>query len=502
MSVSWRIYTIHKLWPSKREDILATGEFTLYHKKERRKVSGWLPSHHGNIEYHLKLGTPNRNGFAKILAIEHITTSKKMGRPVIKAIANKMSQKSAEKYIQLANEARESMALWTIAVVYPYYKLPNDIQKTFERLTANFSHICQRGDPDAIQRLIYDPEEALATIFKGLKQMGEIPNSEDWTHLNKMMKWQQKTRWDTAAKEKPAWQQVEKYKDLWADMNDIHIAKTLQTHFTKENTTIVQGSPAQSTIPKNAVIVVRSAEDAYKWKTRVDWGQIKLMRKFFSDETYKELGIPDIQTLDINTPHIHVAYAHLWSQEEWTQLMTYNCQKYTIIGRLDQYSRGRGQVFRDMCESNRFNTEMTRHVGAEAIFSETTLEDIDSIVQKHGIVQCFGQRNLDINTGRVQLAKPYRIRTLRPSSDDQRTLLYEEQYTEQTPKPIGVINVRTFHGVRPIAGIYICSEETTPFDIHMARTVCRDALYIIGEQPCMFAFERRPPKRITINPFI
>jgi hypothetical protein len=182
MSVSWRIYTIHKLWPSKREDILTTGEFTLYHKKERQKVSGWLPSHHGNIEYHLKLGTNNRNGIAKILAIEHIATSKKMGRPVIKAITKKMTLKSAEKYIQLANEARESMALWTIAVVYPYYKLPNDIQKTFERLTANFAHICQRGDPDAIQKLIYEPEEALATIFKGLKQMGEIPKAEDWTY--------------------------------------------------------------------------------------------------------------------------------------------------------------------------------------------------------------------------------------------------------------------------------------------------------------------------------
>ena len=498
----WRIYSIQKLWPSRRDDVLPLGNFTLYHRKQKRKVSGWLPSHHGNVEYDLKLGDPNKNGVSKISGIVHIQICKKMGRPLIKTMTKKMSTKAAAAYTALVTKSRESMALWTLAVVYPFYGLPEDIDGSFLRLAGDFSRICTRGHRCARKELIYDLETSQTVINRGLRQMGELPKAETWLTLKELVAWQQKTRWDTASKEKPAYGWVEKYKDKWSDLWDIENTKKMGEHFTKENTTIIQGSPVSSAIPKTAIVVVRSAEDAYKWKTRVDWGQLKIFRKIFASITYEEMGVGDLKPLETGLEHVYIAYAHLWSLDEWIQLLSYNIQSYTIIGRIDQYPKGRGQIFRDMCEAGRFRTEFTRHVGAEAIFTDFTVDDIPEIVKEHAVVQCFGNRHLKVDTGRVQLSRPYRLRTLRPNKVDGRDALYEERYLQQRGQPVQTTNVRSFHGVRPIAGVYICSKETASFDIHMARTVSRDALYIIGEHPCMFSFERRPPKRMTINPFV
>lgn len=496
----WRIFSIQKLWPSRRKDILPTGSFTIYNARHKKKVSGWLPSHHGNVEYALEVSSPNANGVSKIICIKHIQISKKVGRPIIKTMTRKMSQKAAESYVNLAKKSRDSLALWTLSVVYPYYKLPMDIDNAFLKLTDNFSRICTRGDECALDNLIYDFDNAKETINRGLRQMGELPKAETWLHLKKRMAWQQKTRWDTASKEKPDLISVEKYKDKWTDLKHIDWIKKMKKNFTRENTAIIEGSPSSSAIPKNANVLVRSAEDAYKWKTRVDWGNITMFRKHFQEHTYKKMGVLPIEILQPEQEHVYIAYAHLWSVEEWERLLMYNIKSYTIIGRLDQYPRGRGQTFRDMCESGKFNIELARHVGAEAVIVDKTFDDIPDIVKKHGVVQCFGDRNLQLDTGRVQLSRPYRIRTLRPK-EGARTLLYEEQYMEEAIKPVYTVGVKSFHGVRPIAAVYICSERTTSFEIHTARTLCRDALYIIGEQPSMFSFERRPPKRLTINPF-
>jgi hypothetical protein len=129
----------------------------------------------------------------------------------------------------------------------------------------------------------------------------------------------------------------------------------------------------------------------------------------------------------------------------------------------------------------------------------TTMDCIDAIVQKHGTVQCFynGTETLNIDTNRRHLTKPFRIRTLKNKPDDT-SLVHEEETTTGIGKNASVVNVRNFSSIPVNAGIFICSDESRSFDIHVARTHCLQVLYIIGEPPSMIALQRRPPARNTI----
>ena len=68
----WGIYSIHKLYQNKREDLLPCGLFTLYHKKDKVKVSGFLPTHHSDVDFKLKLSKPNDKNIHKIIHIIHM----------------------------------------------------------------------------------------------------------------------------------------------------------------------------------------------------------------------------------------------------------------------------------------------------------------------------------------------------------------------------------------------------------------------------------------------
>lgn len=490
---SGRLQKIEKLLPSRREDILPRGTFTMYNQKKKLSLTGWLPCHDNNICYSIKIG-PEQNGVHKIIQILHMAVSKKKPKQI------QIKTKLPKYYKRVCEYSRHSMALWTLATTHSYYEMPLCIEDAFLQLVQDFTRICLRGHSLCLKRLAYDPEQCYDVINRGLVQMGELPTARTWKELKTILAWQQKTRWDTACKTAVNINGVQKYKNVWARIDDIQMAKDIGKHFVPSNTNIIQGEPCPSIIPKNAVVLFRSLEDVCKWKCSVDWGHLRIQHKRYPEHTYKQLGILDVQALEPKNKHIYIAYAHLWSVEEWASLINSGIDSYTCIGRLDQYPRGRGQTFRDMCLSEKFNMEFCVHDGAESVI-QATLEDIQDIYKQHGVVQCFADRKLDICTGRVKLSNPYRIRTLRPGQT-QKKLLYEEKHTEQKNlQNASCISIKSFQGVRPIACVYVCSEETTAFDIHVARTMARDALYIIGEPPTMFAFERRPPKRVSISPF-
>jgi len=499
--MSWRIFSIQKLWPSSRDDLLPTGEFTLYDKKLKVQVSGWLPCHHGDVGFTLQLSPPNDKGICKIWNVIALCVDKRRGRPILQQISKKMSKKKRELYQILAQKSRESLALWTLAVVYNIYNMPLNINDSFSKVVSDATCLCRRGDPLCLKNTMYNREEAVKVINRALIQMGELPKSLEWTVLEHLIEWQCSTRYDTASKKQPTdVAGVEKYQNKWADIHDINCSRQIATHLRPDNTTLMQGDPSQSKIPEDAIVLVRNTNDAYKWQSTVSKGQLCMMTA--NPKSYKALGVSNVRQLTMNNPHLFIAYAHLWSIEEIMDIFKWSNENYTFIGRLDQYPRGRGQLFRDMCDSNRFDCQLCVHAGAEALYFLETMPEIEPLLKQYGVIQCFSNSDVSIQLNRLQLTKPYRIRTVRPQNEDARTLLFEEHTTVEKKKDSSVVNIRSFHDVRPMAGIIVCSEKTTSFDIHAARTQCKDALYVVGTPPPMFSFKRRPPKRNTINPFI
>lgn len=493
----WGIYNIHTLYENKRPDLLPRGLFTLCCRKQKIKASGFLPTHHSDVNFELLLSKPNDKQIHQILGIIHIKCNKKK-KQKYKQFANKLPKQKQQQYLEKAEHARKSMALWTLATIYTYYTLPTDITGTFNRLVNDFTDICRRGAPDNIRELIYNYEKSVATINRGLLQMGELPKAREWTKLKELQEWQRRTRYSCASYIKPSLTFVENYKGKWVERQDIETHQALVQHFRPDNTNIIQGSPAPSSIPSDAIVIVRNAEDAYKWKMRILNTQDIYTPKIWFEKTAALRGLLDLKLMPNNQEHVFIAYAHLWGQEDWQRLLHANHKSYTLIGRLDQYPSGRGQLFRDMCESNKFCTDLTRHVGAEVV-EITTIDCIDTIVQKHGTVQCFynGTEEFNIDTNRRHLTKPFRIRTLK-NKPDGTSLVHEEETKRGIGKNASVMNVRNFCSIPVNAGIFICSEESRSFDIHVARTHCLQVLYIIGDPPGMFALQRRPPTRNTI----
>ena len=493
----WGIHHIHTLYENVRPDLLPCGLFTLCCRKQKIKASGFLPTHHSDVDFELLLSNPNNKQIHQILGIVHIKCNKKK-KQKYKQFAKKLPKQKQQQYLDKAEHARKSMALWTLATVYTYYTLPKDITGTFHRLVNDFTDICRRGALDNIPQLIYNYEKSVDIINRGLQQMGELPKAREWTKLKELHEWQRRTRYSCASSVNPSLSFVENYKGKWVEKQDIEIHQALVQHFRPDNTILVQGSPAPSSIPSDAIVIVRNAEDAYKWKMRILNTQDIYTLKIWFAKTAGLRGLLDLKIMPNNQEHVFIAYAHLWGQEDWQTLMHANHKSYTLIGRLDQYPRGRGQIFRDMCESNKFDIETNPHIAAR-IVQRTTMDCIDKIVEKYGVVQCFydGTETLNIDTNRRYLNKPFRIRTLKRNTDDN-SLLHEERTTTGIGKNASVVNVRNFQSIPVMAGIFICSEESRSFDVHVAKTHCRKALYIIGESPSMFAIQRKAPSRISI----
>ena len=383
--------------------------------------------------------------------------------------------------------------------MYKYFDIPDDIGETFYSLVDDFTSICRRGSPICRKDLIYNYDKSVEIINRGLVQMGELPKASEWNNLKNLHEWQLQTKFNTVSWNPPLFDNnVQKYKGKWVDNTDIAAYNTLVGHFTSKNTTIIQGDPSPTLIPDNAYVIVRNEEDAYKWKCRIKSSTITMIKLWFDESMYKKLGVyPLIQTLN-DQSHVYIAYAHLWGQSDWLSLVQLNHSQYTIIGRLDQYPRGRGNTFRDMCESNIFQVKYSRHVGAECV-EKASIDALESIVLKHGVVQCFSDdKTLKLDTNRRQLERPFRIRTIR-KKHGKIYKLFEEDYTENVGRNMSVMSVKQYTGIRVRAVVYICTENTTPFDIHIARSYCSETLYIVGDEPTMFSFERKPKKRLTID---
>ena len=507
------MYFIHKIKEfrfsnkSKNGDLLPSCVFVLTRKSSKITVFGFLPCHHSNIGYELKIDDDNK--------IEYIISIKTIDAK--QSVLPDLRSYKYPNYELVANQALNDVSLLVCSVIYPIWKLKKmDIKAQFNMLCVDIERSALRGFPHAHN--LYDVERATECIDNALTICKKSPYNKIGA-FKARMKWQETTRNNTATKEKPKpaglfleEERVKliKYNGVYCTEAAVRVVENLSSVFTANTTKLVQGSLQDIT----GDIVVLNVEDAYRVRCQVGTAcNIYMMKRHdFTPAKCRILGIAHIKQLPKKKDHINVAFAHLWGVEEWTQLATFEAESYTFIGRLDQYPRGRGQLFRDMLESNRFPSKITRHFGTDNVIcmqSSDIVAMVAEICRKHDTVQCFNtdKVSLGIDCGRRQLFYPARIRSLRDSTDAPdihlpKIALHEEYYSYQKLLSVNASEqyVRWYCGAPINAAILICSENTTAFDIGLAKSHCRQALYLING--CnYFSMETKPPDRCTANPF-
>lgn len=511
----YRIESIRLKWPC-TENILPEADFVLVNKQNiKLNVYGWLPIHHGHCWYDLNI---KHGKITHIINMKMGPKPKTSGKIIQKAARSlpkrnkKNIQELRQTYIQMAKKALIDMSLWVISPLYSHYTIRfMDRRHIFSLITVDVENICRRGSPAAISKLLYNKTEAKNAIIKALYLMGELPYN-DWEGFEARMDWQIHTSRGTASVTELSSKHipnVQKYKGKWTTTQEINIARKIGKFILGVRPQIVIGSPCPSFIRER--VCVQSLEDAYMIKCFVLCDICILPSARVDSFNLKKLGLLGVTELQPNQ-QVHVVYAHRWSVEHWLELVDKNANVMSINGRLDQWSTARGQIFRDLCESNKIqNIQYSHHRATENIITMQKIENVqkfaDEIRKKWKVVQFFHSgykqnRVFDhIDYGRRQLTHPFRKRT---QSEHETNKLVEEHNISHVHTNIGTVPVRTYNGLHVHASVFFCDENTTSFDIHVARTWATDALYIVeqwAKAPCMFATQRRPARKITVNPF-
>ena len=113
--------------------------------------------------------------------------------------------------------------------------------------------------------------------------MGELPYN-DWPGFDERVKWYKSMNTASKVQLSNHIHNVQHYQELWTTTSHIQTSKQLACFFRPTNTTLIEGSPCPSFVPKNAIVVVRNLEDAYRWKCEIKWGHICLIEQTFEQE--------------------------------------------------------------------------------------------------------------------------------------------------------------------------------------------------------------------------
>ena len=502
----WQVFRILRLWQL-YPHILPPGKFVLVDDDGRKKtVSGWLPCHHGNVQYELSF--KKNGGIARVLAMNMLR--KKKRAPV--STAGKQIDKgklapqgyTKEAYFKQAENAYRDQATWTVAVTYPYWRVYGmDIQQVFLALTNNPESLCMRYSPACIESLMYSPERALTAINNMLQTLSELPY-DDLLGFKDRMQWQLDTRYSTGTLNQPSEhiRDIQHYQKIWTTAKEIEHAKILKDAFT-DRCELWMGTPCQAAIG-NRCVVVATLEEAFALKCFVKT-DIYMLSPPFDNEHRIELGLPDIRELSSNV-NVAIPWAHRWGIEQWLALAEKQPETLMCIGRLDQYTVGRGQIFRQMVEAS-FPCRVGHHFKMNRV-EMVDVQDVVAFVQSlnYPTVQCFSELDWpEIDTGRRWISRPRRIRTVttRTWVEPPRIALQEEFFILEKEVGDNASVVRVSSILTPVdVGVYICTAETKPFDIHVARTLCRHKLFVVNCQSVPFMWEVKTASRIAISPFI
>lgn len=476
----WSVHVVKCLWQDRfPPHVLPPGVFIISDGTNQKETKGWLPCHHGNVQYTLEF---QKNGDIRRILHMKRNNGKKRPRLSLKSFNSKYTRKE---YLLRAENAYKDHCLWTIAVLYTSWSIYTmDIQAVYNLIVEDPERICHRYSKACRTELCYQPQKALETINRALAVMGEPPFA-DIEGFNARMEWQRTTRYSTAALKSPGShiRQLQRYQELWTTSQEIETAKIIGQAITPENCTLVLGTPFTPV----GQVVVRTEEEAFQLQC---WAEAPNVVLLSGKETLTDVCIP---------------FAHTWGVEDWVKLCQRSPQTYTCIGRLDQYTRGRGQIFRNMVDAS-FPITKCRHYTVPYVQMVTT-ENVADFVHNlpHKIVQCFSEEAwTEIDTNRRWIANPRRIRTIATRDDVSvpRIALMEEYFTLSVGKNASVVPCWTYNNLPVDVVVYLCNHNTRAFDIHVARTHCRSKLYVVNcttnPDP---VWEHKAPNRITISPF-
>jgi len=504
----WQVSRILRLWQI-YPHILPPGKFDIVNTDGHKKtVSGWLPCHHANVQYELSF---KKNGdIARVLWMKMLR--KKKRAPVSAAGKQIDNGKLApmgytkEEYFKQAEHAYRDQATWTVSVTYPYWRVYTmDIHQVFMALTNDPESLCKRYSSACIESLMYSPERALIAINNVLKTIAEVPY-DDLRGFEDRMQWQLETRYSTGVLKQPSEhvRDVQHYQNIWTTTNEIERAKRLNEFFTGR-CELWMGTPCRAAIGGRHVVVA-TLEEAFALKCFVKT-DIYMLAPPFDEERRIELGLPGIRELSSNED-VAIPWAHRWGIDEWLALAEKQPKTLMCIGRLDQYTSGRGQVFRQLVAAASFPCQVGHHYKMNRV-EMVTVEDVVAFV--HGLnyptVQCFSEPSggldwSEIDTGRRWIPRPRRIRTLtnRTSVQPPRFALQEEGFTLEVGENASVVRVSSV--LTPVdVGVYICTTATKSFDIQVARTLCRTKLFVVNCQESPFIWEVKTTSRIAVSPF-
>jgi len=488
--------------------ILPFGEFVLVdEKKNKTRAIGWLPCHHANIAYELNM---KKNG--DIVSILGMRMLRNKNRAPVSAAAKKIAagtlgppEYTKEQYLVRAEYAYQDQATWIISILYPYKRICNmNIRDVFQCLVRNPESICMRGSPACLPFLMYNEQKAWDSIQKMLRALSEPPYS-DKQGFSDRMQWQRDTRYCTAALESPGENihGLQFYQNMWTTQFEIDQTRTLRNAMVPANCRLWLGTPCLKALVGRKS-VVNTLEEAFALKCFVSV-DIYMVNPPFDERYRTEMGLPGIKTL-AKGQDVAVPWAHRWGIDAWLTLIGTYPVSYMCVGRLDQYSSGRGQIFKQMKDAS-FQCEVGHHFKTNNV----TMVDTDDVLAfvhslKYPTIQCFSDSKtpLDIDTGRRWIRYPTRIRTLtqRALVKEPRVALCEEYFTLQFRVGENASVITPRYLITPVdVGVYICSETTKPFDIHAARTLCRHKLYVVNCQGSPFAWEHVTPTTIAISPF-
>jgi len=507
-TMSWQVARILRLWQV-YPHILPPGKFVLIDAEGHKKTcTGWLPCHHANVQYELAF-KPNGD-IARVLAMNMLRNKKRApvsaaGKQLDKGKLAPMGY-TKEAYFKQAEHAYRDQATWTVAVTYPHWRVYKmDIPRVFGALTSDPESLCMRYSPACIDSLMYSPEKALAAINRMLQTLSEPPY-DDLQGFHDRMQWQLDTRYSTGTLKQPSEhvRDVQHYQKIWTTVNEIEQANILKDAFSDPaSLQLWLGTPCQAAI-KGRCVVVATLEEAFALKCFVQTN-IYMLDIPFQEEERKQMGLPDIRLLPSGA-QVAVPWAHRWGIVQWLALAERQPDSLMCIGRLDQPCRGRGQIFRQMVDAS-YPCQIGHHFKMNRVEMVST-EDVVGFVHSLDFptIQCFSEEPIEgIDTGRRWIPRPRRIRTLTKRTWAQaqppRIALQEEPFTLQVGDNASVVNVRSV--LTPVdVGVYICTTNTKPFDIHVARTLCRHKLFVVNCQEPPFMWEAKVSSKIAISPFI
>ena len=325
----WFIKKINRLYfPEKH--ILPCGEFILHDENDmERSCKGWLPCHHTNVGYDLEI---KGSRIFRVIDLYLDKTKKKQKTKFISQMARRLkSVNGFENYKDMAMKAVHYVALWTCCTLYSHWELRKmNIEHIFNLLVKDIESLIEPDSEASRTKFLFQPlQQTKILIQRALRQMGELPY-KDWAGFEERRKWHIRMHADTGSVKKPGphIRRLERYKNLWTTTYLIEEARSLNEHFRPDNVTLIEGSPCQNIIPNNAGIVVRTLEDAYKWKCEVTNTNIYILELAFNRDRLIELGVGDIAVLPKGLC-LYMPWAHTWSQGEFIKLAEFEPQHVT-----------------------------------------------------------------------------------------------------------------------------------------------------------------------------